>query len=125
MTIKHLVIGGGGPYGLSAFGALKYLHDQSFWDIKNIKTVNMDEILKKYKYNIQLYFKNKEVQKTLNVGDIVIFPETEDFFREILNSNQQEILVSDFWNAPKNQSPYPGLHYEDIAWGNPMYDKID
>lgn len=39
MTIKHLVIGGGGPFGLSAFGAFKYLHDQSFWNIKDIKTI--------------------------------------------------------------------------------------
>ena len=37
--IKHLVIGGGGPFGLTAFGALKYLHEQHFWDIKNIKTI--------------------------------------------------------------------------------------
>jgi len=39
MTIKHLVIGGGGPFGLSAFGALKYLHDKEFWNIKNIKSI--------------------------------------------------------------------------------------
>ena len=37
--IKHLVIGGGGPFGLTAFGALKYLHEKHFWDIKNIKTI--------------------------------------------------------------------------------------
>ena len=37
--IKHLVIGGGGPFGLTAFGALKYLHERHFWDIKNIKTI--------------------------------------------------------------------------------------
>jgi NTE family protein len=39
MTIQHLVIGGGGPFGLTAFGALKHLHDNKFWDIKNIKTI--------------------------------------------------------------------------------------
>jgi predicted patatin/cPLA2 family phospholipase len=39
MTIKHLVIGGGGPFGLSAFGALKYLHEKEFWNIKNIKSI--------------------------------------------------------------------------------------
>ncbi len=39
MTIQHLVIGGGGPFGLTAFGALKHLHDIKFWDIKNIKTI--------------------------------------------------------------------------------------
>jgi len=39
MTIQHLVIGGGGPFGLTAFGALKHLHENKFWDIKNIKSL--------------------------------------------------------------------------------------
>jgi NTE family protein len=39
MTIKHLVIGGGGPFGISAFGALQYLHEKLFWNIKDIKTI--------------------------------------------------------------------------------------
>ena len=39
MTIKYLVIGGGGPFGISAFGALQYLHEQSFWNIKDIKSI--------------------------------------------------------------------------------------
>jgi len=39
MTIQHLVIGGGGPFGFTAFGVLKQLHDVGFWNIKNIKTI--------------------------------------------------------------------------------------
>jgi|LakMenE18May11ns_1017448.scaffolds.fasta_scaffold9901215_2 predicted patatin/cPLA2 family phospholipase len=39
MTIQHLVIGGGGPFGFTAFGVLKQLHDLGFWNIKNIKTI--------------------------------------------------------------------------------------
>jgi predicted acylesterase/phospholipase RssA len=39
MTIQHLVIGGGGPFGFTAFGVFKQLHDVGFWDIKNIKTI--------------------------------------------------------------------------------------
>jgi predicted patatin/cPLA2 family phospholipase len=39
MTIKHLVIGGGGPFGLCALGALKYLHEKEFWNINNIKSI--------------------------------------------------------------------------------------
>ncbi len=39
MTIKHLVIGGGGPFGLTAFGALKYLNEKQFWNLKDIKTI--------------------------------------------------------------------------------------
>jgi predicted acylesterase/phospholipase RssA len=34
-----LVIGGGGPFGLCAFGSLKYLHDKEFWNIKNIESI--------------------------------------------------------------------------------------
>lgn len=39
MTIKHIVLGGGGPFGVVAFGALKYLHDIKFWNIKDIKSI--------------------------------------------------------------------------------------
>jgi len=39
MTIQHLVIGGGGPFGFTAFGVLKHLHDVGFWNITNIKTI--------------------------------------------------------------------------------------
>ena len=39
MTIKHLVLGGGGPFGLVAFGVLKYLHDVKFWNVKEIKSI--------------------------------------------------------------------------------------
>ena len=39
MTIKHIVLGGGGPFGVVAFGALKYLHDIKFWNIKEIKSI--------------------------------------------------------------------------------------
>lgn len=72
MTIKHLVIGGGGPYGLSAFGALKYLHEQCFWDIKNIKTIYATSIgsiiavylCLKYDYEyIQEYFVKRPWEK--------------------------------------------------------------
>lgn len=36
--IKHLVVSGGGTYGLAAYGALRELHQQGKWDIKNIKS---------------------------------------------------------------------------------------
>lgn len=39
MTIQHLVIGGGGPFGFTAFGVLKQLHECGFWNIKKIKTI--------------------------------------------------------------------------------------
>jgi len=39
MTIKHLVISGGGPSGINALGALKYLNEKAYWNIKDIKTI--------------------------------------------------------------------------------------
>ena len=32
-TIKHLVISGGGTYGLSAYGVLRELHKNGFWSL--------------------------------------------------------------------------------------------
>ena len=34
MTIKHLVLGGGGAAGFTIYGALKYLNKNNFFDLK-------------------------------------------------------------------------------------------
>jgi predicted acylesterase/phospholipase RssA len=39
MTIKHLVISGGGPLGLKYLGALEKLSESGFWDINNIESI--------------------------------------------------------------------------------------
>lgn len=39
MTIKHLVISGGGPTGVIALGALQHLEKQQFWNIENIESM--------------------------------------------------------------------------------------
>ena len=39
MTIKHLVISGGGPTGFITYGALKQLHKKNKWNLKNIKSI--------------------------------------------------------------------------------------
>jgi len=39
MTIKHLVIPGGGPTGIKALGALQYLEEQGYWNINDIETI--------------------------------------------------------------------------------------
>ena len=39
MTIKHLVIGGGGPLGLRFLGALEQLEETRFWDFNNIESI--------------------------------------------------------------------------------------
>jgi len=39
MTIKHLVIPGGGPTGIQALGALQYLETNGYWNINDIETI--------------------------------------------------------------------------------------
>jgi len=39
MTIKHLVIMGGGPSGFITYGAAKYLSQINVWNVKNIKSL--------------------------------------------------------------------------------------
>ena len=39
MTIKHLVISGGGPTGLLSYGAAKYLEQQKFWSMDDIESI--------------------------------------------------------------------------------------
>jgi predicted patatin/cPLA2 family phospholipase len=83
MTIKHLVIGGGGPFGFTAFGVLKYLHDVEFWNIKNIKTIYATSIgalvgaflLLRYDYNyVYDYFVKRPWEKIFkNIGVNNIF----------------------------------------------------
>ena len=39
MTIKHIVISGGGPAGLQYLGALEHLHNKEFWKTEEIETI--------------------------------------------------------------------------------------
>ena len=39
MTIKHLVISGGGPLGLRYLGALQKLEKENFWKVDNIESI--------------------------------------------------------------------------------------
>jgi len=39
MTIKHLVIPGGGPTGIKALGALRHLQENGFWKMDDIETI--------------------------------------------------------------------------------------
>ena len=68
-------------------------------------------------------FKNYKIGKTLVPGDCIIFPETEEFSREVTMIEDGNLFLSDFWNAPVGESPYPGLKYDDIYWGNPRWEK--
>lgn len=39
MTIKHLVLSGGGPSGLLIYGSSRYLSKQNFWNINDIESI--------------------------------------------------------------------------------------
>jgi len=39
MTIKHIIISGGGPTGLLSYGAAKYLEQQKFWSMENVESI--------------------------------------------------------------------------------------
>ena len=39
MTIKHLVLSGGGPAGLCIYGAIKHLSRENFWSLKDIESI--------------------------------------------------------------------------------------
>jgi predicted acylesterase/phospholipase RssA len=39
MTIKHLIISGGGPLGLRYLGALEKLEEKGFWEFDNIESI--------------------------------------------------------------------------------------
>jgi NTE family protein len=38
-AIKHIVIGGGGQYGLTMYGILKEAHNKGFWKLENIQSL--------------------------------------------------------------------------------------
>ena len=39
MTIKHIVISGGGPTGLLSYGAIRYLAKENFWKLADISSI--------------------------------------------------------------------------------------
>ena len=39
MTIKHLVLGGGGAGGFTVYGALRYLNQQGIYSKENIESI--------------------------------------------------------------------------------------
>ena len=48
MTIKHLVISGGGPLGLRYLGALEKLEKESFWNFDEIENGECWTHMRKY-----------------------------------------------------------------------------
>lgn len=44
MTIKHIVITGGGPSGLVSYGVLKHLNNTGFWSLKDIISIHASSV---------------------------------------------------------------------------------
>lgn len=44
MTIRHIVITGGGPSGLVSYGALKHLHGAGFWSLSDIQSIHASSV---------------------------------------------------------------------------------
>lgn len=75
------------------------------------------------KYEGADFIINNNIYK-LSSGDCLILPESSEYARNVTQLISGNMFISQFWNAPHGISPYPGLKYEDIYWGNPLYDKI-
>jgi predicted patatin/cPLA2 family phospholipase len=132
MTIQHLVIGGGGPFGFTAFGVLKYLHDVNFWNIKNIKTIYATSIgtiiaaflLLGYDYNYiydyfikrpwEKIFKNININNIFNIytdkGAIEIYPLYVETLTMVLEAKNlsHKVTLKEFYE-------YSGVELNIIA----------
>ncbi len=105
MTIKHLVISGGGPTGIKAVGALKYLSEQSFWNINDIKTIystsagSLISVLLALKFDLPTisdYILNRPWHEAYPINISQFF----DFFKNKgLYSNVTEIFFKPFLNT--------------------------
>ena len=132
MTIQYLVIGGGGPFGFSAFGVLKHLHDVNFWNIKNIKTIYATSIgtlvavflLLGYDYNYiydyivkrpwEKIFKNININNIFNIytdkGAIEIYPLYVETLTMVLEAKNlsHKVTLKEFYE-------YSGVELNIIA----------
>ena len=122
MTIKHLVVTGGGPYGFYSFGILGYLKRVGFFDSANIETIYATSIgciaglfmvMKKTSYDeLHEYIINKPVVDLLRLTPDHIFDmyskkgvyDGISIIRHILNpifhseGVSPEITMSDFYD---------------------------
>jgi len=106
MTIKHLVIPGGGPTGLKALGALQYLEENGFWNISDIETIyatsagSIISVLLCLKFDwetINDYIIKRPWNEAFNLGVEQIF---EAYSKKgLFDKNIAEIFYKPFFNA--------------------------
>jgi predicted acylesterase/phospholipase RssA len=106
MTIKHIVISGGGPTGLKSLGALQYLEKSDFWKIENIESIYATSagaiigllIVMKIKWN---YINDYVVKRPWHeVFDISINQIFEAFSKKgLFDEKVIDIFFTPFFNA--------------------------
>jgi predicted acylesterase/phospholipase RssA len=114
MTIKHLVISGGGPIGFSYLGAIEYLSDNGFLNMENIESIYATSIgaivsvmlALKYdcptirKYVIERPWKDifklsaKQIMETYTNKGIYDIKITEKTFKPLLEANDLSINIT-------------------------------
>ena len=106
MTIKHLVISGGGPSGFYAYGAAKYLSNHDFWNIENVETIYGTSIgaylgailCLKYDWDtLDDYIIKRPLNKIFNVSPEAFFRiwETKGIFgEECLRETLKPLLIA-------------------------------
>jgi predicted acylesterase/phospholipase RssA len=81
-TIKHLVISGGGPTGFITYGALRYLAQQEFWRLSELKSIYGCSIGAFFGVIVSLgyawdwlddYFIRRPWEKLLNISALTFF----------------------------------------------------
>ncbi len=106
MTIKHIVIPGGGPIGVQALGAIQYLEQQNYIDINMIDTIYATSIgtivatliALKFEWNtINDYIIKRPWQDVFQINISQIF----DIFSKkgLFDKNSIEIFFKPFFNA--------------------------
>jgi predicted acylesterase/phospholipase RssA len=63
MTIKHLVMSGGGPIGFSYLGAMEYLSDNGFVNMENIESIYATSIGAIISVMLSLKYDSQTIQK--------------------------------------------------------------
>jgi len=106
MTIKHIVIPGGGPIGVQALGAIQYLEQQKYIDVNMIDTIYATSIgtivatliALKFEWNtINDYIIKRPWQDVFQINISQIF----DIFSKkgLFDKNSIEIFFKPFFNA--------------------------
>jgi len=106
MTIKHLVIPGGGKTGIKALGALQYLEEQGYWNISDIETIystsagSIISVLLCLKFDwktINDYIIKRPWKEAFKVGVHQIFDAYSK--KGIFDENIAKIFYKPFFNA--------------------------